>query len=300
MSGIKIAEIFHSLQGEGKFVGVPSVFVRTFGCNFKCQGFGMPQLNHDHYEVEPSREAGDIAKIFKSNPSKWTSYHELPLVTTGCDSYASWHPAFKDLSPKMSIDSIVTEAEHERRIHNPVANQDGSTHLVITGGEPLLGWQKQYPEMIDAFVEKGYREITFETNGTQKINDDFADYMLTQQLSATKTSPRYTFSVSPKLPCSGEDPDKALQPEIVKDYMRFGDVYLKFVVASRDDAKWANKFINEYHLAGWKGDIYFMPVGGVHSQYDLNAPQVAELAMYYGYKYSPRLQVDLWQNEWGT
>ena len=44
MSKIKVAEIFYSIQGEGRFMGVPSVFLRTFGCNFKCEGFGMPQV----------------------------------------------------------------------------------------------------------------------------------------------------------------------------------------------------------------------------------------------------------------
>jgi 7-carboxy-7-deazaguanine synthase len=42
MSKIKIAELFYSIQGEGRYMGVPSVFLRTFGCNFKCAGFGMP------------------------------------------------------------------------------------------------------------------------------------------------------------------------------------------------------------------------------------------------------------------
>ena len=43
MSKIKIAELFYSIQGEGRYMGVPSVFLRTFGCNFKCAGFGMPK-----------------------------------------------------------------------------------------------------------------------------------------------------------------------------------------------------------------------------------------------------------------
>ena len=88
MSKIKIAELFYSIQGKGKYMGVPSVFLRTFGCNFKCAGFGMPR-------GELSTEADDIATV----AFNFIDYNELPLVSTGCDSYASWHPDFKDLSP---------------------------------------------------------------------------------------------------------------------------------------------------------------------------------------------------------
>ena len=40
---LRYSEAFYSVQGEGAFVGVPSVFLRTFGCNFRCQNFGLPR-----------------------------------------------------------------------------------------------------------------------------------------------------------------------------------------------------------------------------------------------------------------
>ena len=52
MSKLKIAELFYSIQGEGRYMGVPSVFLRTFGCNFKCAGFGMPR-GELSTEIEP-------------------------------------------------------------------------------------------------------------------------------------------------------------------------------------------------------------------------------------------------------
>jgi 7-carboxy-7-deazaguanine synthase len=39
---MKIAEIFYSIQGEGTLVGVPSVFVRTSGCNLRCEWCDTP------------------------------------------------------------------------------------------------------------------------------------------------------------------------------------------------------------------------------------------------------------------
>lgn len=84
MSKIKIAELFYSIQGEGRYMGVPSVFLRTFGCNFKCAGFGMPR-------GKLSNEAEEIAQV----AHLFNEYQDLPLVSTGCDSYASWHPDFK-------------------------------------------------------------------------------------------------------------------------------------------------------------------------------------------------------------
>jgi len=45
MEKIRYSEMFYSVQGEGRFVGVPSVFFRTFGCNFECRGFGQPRDN---------------------------------------------------------------------------------------------------------------------------------------------------------------------------------------------------------------------------------------------------------------
>src|SRR5208283_2104611 len=39
---LKIAEIFYSIQGEGSLVGVPSVFVRTSGCNLRCSWCDTP------------------------------------------------------------------------------------------------------------------------------------------------------------------------------------------------------------------------------------------------------------------
>jgi hypothetical protein len=79
-----------------------------------------------------------------------------------------------------------------------------------------------------------------------------------------------------------------------------GHTYLKFVVATVEDVADALKAVDQYRNAGFKGSVYLMPVGGVESVYALNNRRVAELAMKHGLRYSDRLQVPLFKNEWGT
>ncbi len=109
-----------------------------------------------------------------------------------------------------------------------------------------------------------------------------------------------TFSVSAKLPCSGEPWEDAIKPEVVCDYQNYGYVYLKFVIASQEDLVDAERAVDEYRNAGFTGPVYIMPVGGVESVYSLNNRNVAEMAMRKGWRYSDRLQVPLFKNEWGT
>ena len=284
MSKIKIAELFYSIQGEGRFMGVPSVFLRTFGCNFKCAGFGMPK-------GELSTEVEAIA----ARVSEFTKYEELPLVSSGCDSYASWDPRFKNLSPMLTSDAIV-----DRIMEIIPFNEWKDEHLVITGGEPLLGWQRAYPDLLSHPKMAGLKEITFETNGTQKLTPEFKDYLIQWQMPDINIEKEVTFSVSAKLSCSGEERSEAIRPDVVCEYQEAGYTYLKFVVATEEDAEEAIETTDIYRAEGFTGPVYLMPVGGVESVYTLNNRRVAELAMKNGLRYSDRLQVPLFKNEWGT
>jgi len=282
MSKIKIAELFYSIQGEGRYMGVPSVFLRTFGCNFTCDSFGMSR-------GEKTQERHRIAEQIIN----FKTYDELPLVSTGCDSYASWAPEFKHLSPMLTVDAIV-----ERTMEILPFNEWKDEHLVITGGEPLLGWQRAYPDLLDHPKMAGLKEITFETNGTQKLTEEFKKYL--SNWTDETWDREITFSVSAKLPCSGEKWNEAILPEVVCEYEQVGTAYLKFVIANEQDFADAQSAIIEYRQAGFKGHVYLMPIGGVESVYALNNRRVAELAMKNGLRYSDRLQVPLFKNEWGT
>ena len=285
MDKIKISEVFYSAQGEGRFIGVPSVFLRTFGCNFKCAGFGMPKGELTN-EVEPIANSVHLYKTFE----------ELPLVSTGCDSYASWHPAFKELSPYYTIDEIVAKLLGLTPNKNTwVQNNGNDVHLVITGGEPLLGWQQLYPALLNHTKMQDLRNLTFETNGTQLLHDEFKTFLDDWYFSHKEI----TFSVSPKLSASGEEWHNAIKPDVVVSYQDYGMVYLKFVVDQLEQFDEVDQAVMAYRDAGFVGPVYVMPVGGVVSVYDGNRIHIADEALKRGYYYSPRLHVDLWGNGWG-
>jgi organic radical activating enzyme len=282
-SKIKVSELFYSIQGEGRYMGVPSVFLRTFGCNFTCSGFGMPK-------GEKSNERNVIA----DNIGKYKEYKDLPLVNTGCDSYASWDSRFKDLSPL-----VTTEKLAEAIVQLLPYQEWREEHLVITGGEPLLGWQRSFPELLNHPLMKSLKELTFETNGTQLLSNDFEQYLYHWGIEQRGYN-ALTFSVSPKLSNSGENRLDAIKPEVIVQYEKVGHTYLKFVIATEYDLEECLDTVDVYKKHGFKGNIYLMPVGGVESVYHLNNKRVAEFAMKCGLRYSDRLQIPLFKNAWNT
>jgi organic radical activating enzyme len=283
---IKISELFYSAQGEGRFVGVPSVFLRTFGCNFTCSSFGCAP-------GEKSTEADEVAK----KVHLYKDFLQLPLVNTGCDSYASWHPEFKHLSPNYTTEELVAKMLALTPNGKWVQHNGNDVHLVITGGEPLLGWQRAYEELLSHPDMLDLKNITFETNGTQILQPKFKEYLDKWQFADQDRE--VTFSVSAKLSASGEQWNEAIKPDIVYDYSQYGTTYLKFVVETPEHFEEVEKATAEFRSGGFCGVVYVMPQGGVVTPYAANRAKVADWAVSKGYYYSPRLHVDLWGNGWG-
>jgi 7-carboxy-7-deazaguanine synthase len=291
MNTLRYSEAFYSVQGEGKFVGVPSVFLRTFGCNFRCQNFGLDRNRlKERYNPE-------VAKLVEDGVHLTTEkFEDLPLVFTGCDTYASIYPEFKHLVFDRTIDEVV---DHLLSLTpNGAWTQDNGqdVHLIMTGGEPLLAWQQLYIELFEHPRMRDLKNVTFETNTTQFLHEDFRDYLQHRARFVT------TFSCSPKLSVSGESWSDAIKPDVALQYSNVvgSDLYLKFVVADAVDINEVDQAVRAYQSAGVECPVYLMPVGGRSEGYQLTVQEVAKQAMAKGYRFSPRLHISLFGNAWGT
>lgn len=287
---LRYSEAFYSIQGEGKYVGVPSVFLRTFGCNFRCQNFGLDrERTVEKYNPEVKKLLDDGVLI------KTNTFEELPVIHTGCDTYASIYPEFKKYMQNKTVDEVVEHLLSLAPEGRWLQSNGQDIHLILTGGEPLL-WQKFWPELFAHPKMKDLKHVTIETNTTQKLQADFRDWLYSQNQI------HITFSCSPKLTVSGESWDDAIRPEIARQYYDTpnSDQYFKFVVASDFDVGEVAQAAQSYKDQGINCPVYIMPLGGRSEEYEFNTNHVARLAMERGWRYSPRLHIDLFGNAWGT
>jgi 7-carboxy-7-deazaguanine synthase len=227
---MKISEIFYSIQGEGMLTGVPSVFVRTSGCNLRCV---------------------------------W------------CDTpYTSWAPE----GTEMSLEEILT-----------AVRQYPGRHAVVTGGEPMIA--PQIVELTHALQRLGLH-ITIETAGTV-YHPVVCDLM----------------SISPKLANStplereggrwaAQHERLRYQAEGLRQLMANYEYQLKFVVASPDDMAEIARMLEETRAD--RARVVLMPEGITPEAIRERAPWLTEICKREGFRYSPRLHIDLWGNRRGV
>jgi len=275
---LRYSEAFYSVQGEGKFVGVPSVFLRTFGCNFRCMNFGLGKDEPSRAEKQANgqRYNEEVLALINTDVHKTTTkFEDLPIIHTGCDTYASIYPEFKHLVHDATIDEVVEHLLSLTPEGKWTMNNGQDVHLILTGGEPLLAWQRLYISLFEHPRMKDLKNVTFETNTTQHLHNDFFKYL------NDNDDITVTWSCSPKLSSSGESWEDAIKPNVA-------------------DIDEAGRAVQQYRDAGVECPVYLMPMGGRSEEYNLNVQEVADICMERGWRFTPRLHISLFGNAWGT
>jgi organic radical activating enzyme len=135
---IYLVEHFYSIQGEGKYVGSPSLFLRFGGCNMKCEGFACSEKADDGVEVI------GCDTVYAVNKEHF-SHNWIPVTQT-------------------------TELLNILELYE----LPNAVDIVMTGGEPLIYANDPiFVAFLERLVERGHR-VTFETNGS--LNIDFEKY----------------------------------------------------------------------------------------------------------------------------
>lgn len=231
---MRIAEIFHSIQGEGRLAGAPSVFIRTSGCNLRCV---------------------------------W------------CDTpYTSWAPEGEDRSLHEIMQIIAGARRHSAR------------HAVVTGGEPLLA--REIEELTARLQRDGFH-VTIETAATV-FKPVACDLM----------------SLSPKLANSTPwerdggkfarmHEDSRLNIPVIRQFIGGYDYQLKFVVEKPADAAEIEDLLARLGPVD-RNRVLLMPQGRTREELAARAPWIVELCKERGFRYAPRLHIELWGDKRGT
>jgi len=230
-------KIFYTIEGEGEYVGTPSVFMRLSMCNLTCKGFASAD-----------------------SPN-------------GCDSFISW-----SVKNRMSIDEIIESFCLDGFYHRL---KDGAIWK-ITGGEPLIQ-QKSLLELVDQFIFKfGFvPRIDFETNATIIPDHQWVDWGA-------------TFTTSPKLSNNGDPKEKRYKPEVLKWHVDHNSGF-KFVISDETDYwEMVRLYMDPPEIKVPKHRIWLMPCCGGRQEHVQKAEMVADICKRYGYKFSPRLQLVIW------
>jgi len=164
--------------------------------------------------------------------------------------------------------------------------------LILTGGDPMIQQEAitAYFDYLQAQGGPNYPtawNIEVETQATLPPTAAFAKYVK-------------QWNLSPKLSNSGEPESKRLKYAVLASYL--GNHYipyqLKFVVANESDAKEAMEIVKRLSISS--RNVFFMPMASNRKQMAERAPLVAKIAMDSGVNYSPRLQVDIWDQVTGV
>lgn len=253
-----------TFQGEGKLLGVPVLFVRTAGCNLRCV-WDMPD--------------GTVSPC------------DTPLSSFDLRGAEYWSVG----------DVVETLAQNLGLIR----------HVVISGGEPMLQ-NEALRELCQLLKSELGVHITIETNAT------IFDQELALHVDFFSLSPKLKSSVPDKaklkkLNLSGFDnfsllhEKRRLNIEAIQHFIDHRkkailpgyDLQFKFVITSKEEEAEVKRLLKR--TIGWKNDdVVLMPVGINERELAASTETCWTMAVQNGWRFSPRLHIDLFGDKQGV
>jgi len=248
----------------------------------------------DREQADESDDALPINELFCSlqGEGRLAGVASVFVRTSGCNLRCwfcdSYHTSWEPTGDWYSVAAIVAEIEAY-----------DADHVVLTGGEPLV--HDRSVDLLERLADRGYH-TTVETNGT-----------------IYRDAPIDLASVSPKLrsstPTAERDPkgegewadrheDRRLDVATLAALLEEYETQLKFVVTGPEDMTEIETLVSRVRQAAETplpdDRVLLMPEGQTRDQLNETRRVVADLALEHGYRYTPRLHVDLWNDAPGT
>ena len=246
--------VFYTLEGEGRYIGYPSVFMRMSMCNLTCIGF-------------------------KSEDSP-----------NGCDSYISWSKKNKMTFEEVA-QLFEKNDYHERLKEGALLKLTGGEPFIqqknliefIKFIRDRWGFMNFSRTLSAVDIGKPKLHIDFETNGTIMPDEEWS------QLGVN-----VTYTTSPKLSNNGDSADKRFKPDVLRFLVEHDACFKFVAKQESDLSEVLENYLNNPEIGLHSSQVWIMPMCGSRKELLEVGPEVAELCKKYNFKFSNRMHLQVW------
>ena len=167
---MRISEIFYSIQGEGRLLGTPSVFIRTSGCNLRCVWCDTPYTSW-----QPEGKTWSLKKIL-GEVAKYPTRH---VVITGVEPLLA--PELEELTDRLKQSGAHITIETAATVFKPVIGDLISMSPKLANSTPWQRARGKFAEMHERrrlnfpVMQKYIEGYDYQLKFVVELRQDFAE-----------------------------------------------------------------------------------------------------------------------------